>query len=126
MKKKISKWTVEATPLYSGEYELALLQALVKLGGSSESLDVYPVVEELMKPKLIKKRGKYDSNTVRNVTRLAIVRLKQKRQIYPSERGIIWQISESGRERLRIFKESGKDPDKRGSRRLSDWVIGSF
>jgi hypothetical protein len=99
------------------DYEIPVLKALVKIGGSAKTKDVYPVVEEIMIPRLKnhpEEYGKYTAqeHTIwKNKTQWAREYLKRKGQLDGSIRGV-WAITDSGRERLRILEKSGKDPDE--------------
>lgn len=103
-------------PLSFTDYEIPLLQALIKLSGSAKTSDVYPVVEELMKQELLEhpeEYGKYKRGQIIWINRLQWAReyLKRKGQLDALERGI-WKITQSGRERVRIFQEIGRDQDE--------------
>lgn len=99
------------------DYEIPVLKALVKLGGSVKTRNVYPVVEEIMLPSLKnhpEEYGHYKAQTDiiwKNKTQWAREYLKRKRQLDGSVRGV-WTITEAGRERLRIFEKTGRDPDE--------------
>ncbi|VVB90392.1 Uncharacterised protein [uncultured archaeon] len=106
----------EKMPLDFTDYEIPLLQAIIKLDGSSKPSDVYPLVEKIMKPKLVKHPedyGTYKKGQIiwKNKTQWAREYLKRKGQIDASERGI-WKITQSGRERVRIFENTGNDADE--------------
>ena len=103
-------------PLSFTDYEIPLLQALIKLDGLAKTSDIYPIVEILMKQELDKhpeEYGTYKKGQIIWVNRLQWAReyLKRKGQLDASKRGI-WKITQSGRERLRIFQETGRDPDE--------------
>lgn len=103
-------------PLRFTEYEIPLLKALIKLGGSAKVSKVYPVVAEIMKSELAKhpeEFGRYKRGEIiwQNKTQWAREYLKQKGQLDASKWGV-WKITQSGRERVRIFEESGRDPDE--------------
>jgi len=103
-------------PLSFTDYEIPLLQALIKLDGSAKTSDVYPVVEEIMKQELLEypeEYGKYKRGQPIWINRLQWAReyLKRKGQLDASKRGI-WKITEIGRERVRIFQETGRDQDE--------------
>jgi len=97
-------------------YELPVLEALEKLGGEAKVRDVYSVVEEIMKETLSKypeeygKYPKYGDLIWKNRTQWAREFLKRKGQLDGSEYGV-WKITESGKERLRLWRINGKDPD---------------
>lgn len=98
------------------DYEIPLLQALIRLGGSAKASDVYPIVEDIMKQELLENSdeyGKYKWGQVIWINRLQWAReyLKRKGELDASKRGT-WKITESGKERVRILKETGKDPDE--------------
>ena len=94
------------------EYEIPLLQALIRLGGSAKTSDVYPLVEEIMKARFDKHPEEYEIRTGepiwKNQTRFARNRLKEKDQFATSEKGV-WKVSQSGRERVRVFEETDRD-----------------
>lgn len=99
------------------DYEIPVLKALVKLGGSAKTKDVYPVVEETMLVRLKNHPEEYGHYKVqtdiiwKNKTQWAREYLKRKRQLDGSVHGI-WAITDAGQERLRIFESSGRDPDE--------------
>lgn len=99
------------------DYEIPVLQALVKLSGSAKTKDVYPVVEKIMTNVLKnhpEDRGHYKIQTDiiwKNKTRWAREYLKRKSQLDGSI-GRIWAITEVGKKRLQIFENTGKDPDE--------------
>lgn len=99
------------------DYEIPVLKALIKLSGSVKTGEVYPVVEEIMSDRLKnhpEERGHYKVQTDiiwKNKTQWAREYLKRKGQLDGSIRGV-WTITNSGRERLRIFEITGKDPDE--------------
>ena len=103
-------------PLPYADYEIPLLQALFRLGGSPKTSDVYPVVEAIMREELREhpeEYGKTKSGVVIWVNKVRWAReyLKQKGQLDGSERGV-WKITQSGRKRVRIYQETGKDSDE--------------
>jgi hypothetical protein len=103
-------------PLSFTDYEIPLLQTLVKLGGSAKTSYVYPVVEEIMKQMLLdnpNEYGKYKRGEIiwKNRTAWAREYLKRKGQLDASQWGI-WKITDSGRERVRIYEETGRDTDE--------------
>lgn len=106
-----------STHLTFFDYEIPVLRALERLDGSAKTKDVYPLVEELMLPKLKNHSEEYGHYKVqtdiiwKNKTQWAREYLKRKGQLDGSVRGI-WTITEAGRERLRIFKSTNRDPDE--------------
>lgn len=97
------------------DYEIPLLQVLDRLGGSAQTKDVYPVIEEIMLPRLKNHTEEYDHYKKteiiwKNKTRFAREYLKRKGQLDGSIKGI-WTITDVGRERLRLYKINGSDPD---------------
>lgn len=103
-------------PLSFTDYEIPLLQALIKLGGSAKTANAYPIVDEIMKQKLSEhpeEYGKFKKGQVIWMNRVQWAReyLKKKGQLDGSEWGI-WKITQSGRERVRIFQETGRDQDE--------------
>jgi len=103
-------------PLPFIDYEIPLLQALIKLGGSARASDVYPIVEEIMKQELLEhpeEYGRYKRGQIIWINKLQWAReyLKRKGQLDASKRGI-WKITQSGRERVRVFQETGRDQDE--------------
>lgn len=102
--------------LYFMEFEIPLLKALIKLGGRAKPANVYPEVERIMglNPKdFPEEYEKYKSNAVKwkNKTAWAREYLKRKEQLDGSERGL-WKITERGKERLKHFNRTQKDPDE--------------
>lgn len=99
------------------DYEIPVLKALVKLGGSAKTTDVYPVVEKIMLPRLKNHPEEYGHYKIqtdiiwKNKTQWAREYLKRKVQLDGSVRGV-WKITDAGKERLRIFESFGKDPDE--------------
>lgn len=72
------------------EYEIPLLKALIKLGGSAKVSNVYPIVEEIMKSKLAKypeEFGTYKRGEIiwQNKTQWAREYLKRKGQLDASK-----------------------------------------
>jgi hypothetical protein len=103
-------------PIPYVEYEIPLLTALIEVGGSAKARDVYPVVEKLMKSQLAQHPEEYEdyrSGGViwKNKIQWAREYLKKKGQLDPSVRGV-WTITGSGKERIRIFRETGRDSDE--------------
>jgi len=97
-------------------FEIPLLKALAKLGGKAKPVEVYPVVEGLMRlnPKdFPEEYEKYKSRAIKwkNKTAWAREYLKRKKQLDGSERGV-WKITEMGKERLSHFNKTQKDPDE--------------
>ncbi|MBN2381329.1 winged helix-turn-helix domain-containing protein [bacterium] len=98
------------------DFEIPLLQALVKLGGKAKPKEVYPVVEKIMglNPQdFPNEYEKYKSKVIKwqNKTAWAREYLKRKYQLDGSERGI-WKLTEIGEERLNHFNRTQKDPDE--------------
>jgi len=99
------------------DYEIPVLKALVKLGGSAKTRDVYPIVEKIMLPRLKNHPEEYGHYKIqtdiiwKNKTQWAREYLKRKGQLDGSVRGV-WTITNTGKERLRIIKSTGKDPDE--------------
>lgn len=103
-------------PIPYTEYEIPILKALISSDEPAKTSKVYPVVEEIMEKELIgypEEYGKYKGGETiwRNKIRWAREYLKRKGQLDCSERGV-WKITPSGRERVRIFKETERDPDE--------------
>lgn len=99
------------------DYEIPVLKSLEKLGGSAKTKDVYSVVENLMLPKLKNHPEEYGHYKIqtdiiwKNKTQWAREYLKRKGQLDGSIHGI-WTITDTGKERLRIFEATGKDVDE--------------
>lgn len=99
------------------DYEIPVLKSLVKLNGSAKTKDVYPIVEEIMLPRLKNHPEEYSHYKIqtdiiwKNKTQWAREYLKRKEQLDGSVRGV-WSITNAGRERLRLFERTGKDPDE--------------
>lgn len=98
------------------DFEIPLLQALVKLSGKAKVKDVYPEVEKIMglTPSTFPEEYEmYQKGQTKwkNKTAWAREYLKRKGQIDGTERGV-WKITEIGRDRIKIFKETRKDPDE--------------
>lgn len=99
------------------DYEIPVLQALVKAGGSAKTKDVYPLVEELMFVRLKNHPEEYGHYKIqtdiiwKNKTQWAREYLKRKGQLDGSVRGI-WTITGAGKERLRVFENTGRDLDE--------------
>lgn len=99
------------------DYEIPLLKALVKLNGSAKTKKAYPVVEEIMGGALRNNPEEYGHYKIqtdiiwKNKTQWAREYLKRKGQLDGSVRGV-WTITDAGRERLRLFELTGKDPDE--------------
>lgn len=104
------------------DYEIPVLQALTKLGGSAKTKNVYPVVEKIMAKALKNHPEEYGHYRIqtdiiwKNKTQWAREYLKRKGQLDGSVRGV-WTITGAGKERLRIFENAGKDLDE-GKARL--------
>ena len=99
------------------EYEIPVLKVLQKLGGSGKTKDIYPLVEQEMLPRLKNNPEEYGNYKIqtdiiwKNKTQWAREYLKRKGQLDGSVRGV-WTITDSGKERLRIFESTGQDPDE--------------
>ena len=98
------------------DFEMPLLKALVKLGGKAKTKNVYPEVEKSMGLSLAKYPEEYETYQKgqikwKNKTAWAREYLKRKGQIDGTERGI-WKITDMGRDRVKIFTETRKDPDE--------------
>src|SRR3989344_1137383 len=99
------------------DYEIPVLKALVKLGGSSKTKNVYPIVEEIMLSRLKNHPEEYGHYKIqtdiiwKNKTQWAREYLKRKGQLDGSVRGV-WTITDAGKERLRILNSTEKDPDE--------------
>ncbi|MSR71422.1 MAG: hypothetical protein EXS50_01980 [Candidatus Taylorbacteria bacterium] len=99
------------------DYEIPLLKALVQLDGSAKAKDVFPVVEDIMSARLKnhpEEYGHYKKQKEiiwKNKTRWAREYLKRKEQLDGSVVGV-WTITDSGKERLRIFDTTKADPDE--------------
>jgi hypothetical protein len=98
------------------DFEIPLLKALVKLGGKASPAEAYPEVEKMMglNPKdFPEEYEKYKSDAIKWKNKIAWAReyLKRKNQLDGSERGV-WEITEIGRERVKNFSKTKKDPDE--------------
>lgn len=99
------------------DYEIPVLKALTKLGGSAKTKDAYLLVKEIMLPKLKNHPEEYGHYKIqtdiiwKNKAQWAREYLKRKEQLDGSMRGI-WTITDAGRERLRILESTGRDPDE--------------
>lgn len=98
------------------DFEMPLLQAIVKLGGKAKTKDVYPEVEKIMgltQAKFPEEYEAYQKGQIKwkNKTAWAREYLKRKGQLDGTERGV-WKITEMGRDRVKIFTETRKDPDE--------------
>lgn len=99
------------------DYEIPVLKALARLGGSAKTKDVYPLVKEIMLPKLKNHPEEYGHYKIqtdiiwKNKTQWAREYLKRKEQLDGSVRGI-WIITDAGKERLRLYEKIGRDPDE--------------
>lgn len=99
------------------DYEIPVLKALVKLGGSANTKNVYPIVEKIMTPRLKNHPEEYGHYKIqtdiiwKNKAQWAREYLKRKGQLDGSVRGI-WTITNAGRERLRILATTGRDADE--------------
>mgnify|MGYP001614700536 CR=1 FL=1 len=98
------------------DFEMPLLKALVKLGGKAKTKNVYPDVEKSMGLSPAKYPEEYETYQKgqikwKNKTAWAREYLKRKGQLDGTERGI-WKITDMGRERVKIFTQTRKDPDE--------------
>lgn len=98
------------------DFEMPLLQAIVKLGGKAKTKDVYPEVEKIMgltPDKFPEEYEAYQKGQIKwkNKTAWGREYLKRKGQLDGTERGV-WKITEMGRDRVKIFTETRKDPDE--------------
>lgn len=97
-------------------FEIPLLKVLIQLGGRASTKDVYPCVEKAMGLNPSKFPEEYETYMKgqikwKNKTAWAREYLKRKGQVDGTERGI-WKITEIGKERVRVFNETMKDPDE--------------
>ena len=97
-------------------YEMPLLQALVNLGGEAKTKEVYPEVERIMRISASKNPAEYEKYPKgavkwKNKTAWAREYLKRKGQLDGTERGV-WKITAIGRDRLKTFRATRKDPDE--------------
>ncbi|MBA4369375.1 MAG: hypothetical protein C0403_17255 [Desulfobacterium sp.] len=98
------------------DFEIPLLKALVKLGGKAKPVEVYPEVEKIMRlsPKdFPEEYEEYKSRAIKwkNKTAWAREYLRRKNQLDGSERGV-WKITAIGKDRLKHFNKTHKDPDE--------------
>ncbi len=98
------------------DYEIPLLKALIELGGLAKTAEIYPVIERIMRLELKEhpeEYGTYKRGEIiwKNRTQWAREYLKRKGQLDASERGI-WKVTQNGRERVRDFEKTGRDPDE--------------
>lgn len=98
------------------DFEMPLLKALVKLGGKAKTKDVYPEVEKIMGLNSAKFPEEYETYQKgqlkwKNKTAWAREYLKKKGQLDGTERGV-WKITVRGKDRIKIFTETRKDPDE--------------
>jgi hypothetical protein len=98
------------------EFEIPLLKALVKFGGKAKPAEIYPEVEKTMglnPTDFPEEYEKYKSSAIKwkNKTAWAREYLKRKRQLDGSERGV-WKITEIGKDRVKHFNKTKKDPDE--------------
>ena len=98
------------------QFEIPVLKALVKFGGKAKPAEVYPEVEKTMglnPTDFPEEYEKYKSLAIKwkNKTAWAREYLKRKKQLDGSERGV-WRITEIGRERVKNFSKTKKDPDE--------------
>jgi len=88
----------------------------VRSGGSAKTKDVYLIVEEIMLPRLRNHPEEYGHYKIqtdiiwKNKTQWAREYLKRKEQLNGSVRGV-WTITDAGKERLRLYEKTGRDPD---------------
>ncbi len=98
------------------DFEIPLLEALVELGGKAKTKNVYTEVEKIMGLNPSKYPEEYETYQKgqikwKNKTAWAREYLKRKGQLDGTERGI-WKITEIGRERVKLFLRTRKDPDE--------------
>jgi hypothetical protein len=98
------------------DFEIPLLKALDKLDGKAKPVEVYPEVEKIMglsPEKFPEEYEEYKSHAIKwkNKTAWAREYLKRKNQLDGSERGV-WKITAIGKERLKHFNKTHKDPDE--------------
>ena len=101
------------------DFEMPLLQALTKLGGTAKPKDVYPEVEQIMgltPDNFPEEYETYDGPGYsvvkwKNKTAWAREYLKRKGQLDGSERGL-WKITQTGRDRATVFYTTRNDPDE--------------
>lgn len=98
------------------DFEMPLLQVIVKLGRKAKTKDVYPEVQKIMgltPTKFPEEYEAYQRGQIKwkNKTAWAREYLKRKGQLDGTERGV-WKITEMGRDRVKIFTETRKDPDE--------------
>ena len=99
------KIDIETVVYLSGRsYEIPLLMALDKLGGSARVPDVFPVVKKIMElerdyPGELDYYPTGNDLIWQNKTRWARHRLKAKGELDGSVRGV-WKITDKGRDRL--------------------------
>lgn len=98
------------------DYEIPLLRSLIQKGDSARTEEVYSLVEDIMS-NILKdhpeeyERYKNGEVIIKNKIRWAREYLKRKGQLDGSIRGI-WTITNIGKERLRLFDTTRKDPDE--------------
>jgi len=98
------------------DFEIPLLKALIRLGGKAKTKDVYPEVEKIMSltsSKFPEEYETYKKGAVKWKNKIQWAReyLRRKGQLDGTERGI-WKITDTGRERVKVFDETKKDPDE--------------
>ncbi len=98
------------------DFEIPLLKALIKLGGRARPSEAYPEVEKIMGLNLKdfpQGYEKYKSDAIKwkNKTAWAREYLKRKKQLDGSQRGV-WKITEIGKERVKNYNRTRKDPDE--------------
>lgn len=113
---KTSRVKSEMLELNFMDFEIPLLSALIKLGGSAKPVDVYPEVEKIMKLSSKthpKEYEEYQSRATKwkNKTAWAREYLKRKLQLDGSERGV-WKITKIGEQRVLNYKKTNTDPDE--------------
>lgn len=98
------------------DFEMPVLRAIVNLGGKARTKDVYPEVEKIMGLTPSGFPEEYETHQKgqikwKNKTAWAREYLKRKGQIDGTERGIC-KLTEVGKDRVKIFWETKKDPDE--------------
>ena len=98
------------------DFEIPLLRVLIKLGGRAKTKDVYPEVEKIMGLSPSKSPEEYEVYRKgqikwKNKTAWAREYLKRKGQVDGTERAV-WKITDIGRERIKVFHATRKDPDE--------------
>ena len=105
------------TKLQYFEFEIPILEALDEMGGQADIKKVYRWVQKNKKdifkkyPEIL---GRYkDGNgdiIWKNKLRWAREYMKRKEQLSFPERAV-WKITNTGKERLKEWKKTGRDPD---------------